>query len=311
MSMGSGFEPRRRAILPAPMRGARLLAALSIGIAVTGIAACGDTATHAGTSAPSSSVGDTRGEAPDPADGVSPRPEWTLAWQDEFDGPDIDTKTWTHQIGGHGWGNRELQFYTDRPINAYIEDGHLVIQALRETREGNPYTSARLTSRDKVEFAFGRVEARIRVPRGNGLWPAFWMLGADFPEIGWPQSGEIDIMENVGSEPAVVHGTVHGPGYSGRGGIGGRHELPAGRYYADDFHVFALEWQEDDRLFFRLTPEDVPGDWVFNQPFFLMLNLAVGGKWPGAPDEETSFPQRLTVDYVRVYRAKVSFPAPP
>ena len=236
-------------------------------------------------------------------------PGWQLVWQDEFDGTVINPAHWTRETGGHGWGNRELQAYTTAERNAAIEDGHLVIRAREESVGDNRYSSARLTTMGKKEFQYGRVEARIQLPRGTGLWPAFWMLGADFPADGWPQCGEIDIMENIGSEPEQVHGTVHAPGYSGRNGVGASHQLASGADFADNFHVFAVEWQEDEirwfvdgQMFSRLTPADVPAAWAFNRPFFLMLNLAVGGKWPGSPDDTTRFPQAMTIDYVRVYQ---------
>jgi beta-glucanase (GH16 family) len=233
---------------------------------------------------------------------------WTLVWQDEFDGPEINPDHWTHETGGHGWGNGENQYYTDSPDNAFIEDGKLVIQALEQNFMGKLFTSARLMTKGKVEQQYGRIEARIQIPTGKGIWPAFWMLGSSFPDVSWPQSGEIDIMENIGSEPGVVHGTVHGPGYSGGSGVGGSKRLPDGGRYTDDFHIFAIEWQEneirwymDNVEYFRVTPTAVRGDWVYNQPFFLILNVAVGGSWPGYPDQNTEFPQRMLVDYVRIY----------
>ncbi|MDX1665274.1 MAG: family 16 glycosylhydrolase [Candidatus Promineifilaceae bacterium] len=237
------------------------------------------------------------------------RPGWELLWHDEFDEPDIDEAFWTREVGGHGWGNGEAQYYTDRADNASIEDGYLVIRALEENMLGKRFTSARLMTRDKVEVAYGRIEARIQLPHGQGLWPAFWMLGANLDRKGWPHNGEIDIVENRGSEPYTVHGTVHGPGYSGGDGIGGSYRLIGGERYADDFHVFAIEWAEeeirwyvDDEEYFRLTPEMVPGEWVYDHPFFIILNVAVGGRWPGYPDETTTFPQTMKVDYVRVYK---------
>jgi beta-glucanase (GH16 family) len=198
--------------------------------------------------------------------------------------------------------------------NAALDgEGNLAIVA-REEHLGNAchyglcdYTSARLISRDKVEFTYGRVEARIRIPRGQGIWPAFWMLGSDINQVGWPNSGEIDILENIGREPQIVHGTVHGPGYSGADGIGGAYEIDSD--FADDFHVYAIDWDPnairwyvDGNHYFTLTPNDLNGDeWVFDHDFFLLLNVAVGGNWPGMPDATTEFPQTMLVDYVRVY----------
>ncbi|HXF95312.1 MAG TPA: family 16 glycosylhydrolase [Gemmatimonadales bacterium] len=249
---------------------------------------------------------------------VTERPGWRLVWHDEFDGPAVDTTKWTWDTGGGGWGNAELQYYTRRPENARIQDGRLIIEARREQVGDYTYTSARLKTqgRPRGSWTFGRFEARIRVPRGQGLWPAFWMLGRNITEVGWPDCGEIDVMENIGREPAVVHGTVHGPGYSGAEGVGRAFELPAGAF-ADDFHVFAVEWEPgairwyvDDSLYQTLSPRDLPGPWVYDHPFFLILNVAVGGHWPGNPDETTVFPQTMQVDYVRVYQQTGSPPSP-
>ncbi|WP_320783024.1 ricin-type beta-trefoil lectin domain protein [Streptomyces sp. CRN 30] len=240
-------------------------------------------------------------------------------WSDEFDGPagsGPDRSKWTLETGGAGGGNNELQYYTDSTENAALDgDGNLVITA-RENTDPNlrcwygtcEYTSARLNTAQTFTQAYGRYEARIRIPRGQGMWPAFWMLGDDFASDGWPHSGEIDIMENVGHEPDTVHGTIHGPGYSGGEGVTGSHRLPDGRAFADDFHVFAVDWAPgsitwsvDGQDYQTLVPEDVNGDeWVFDHPFFMLLNLAVGGSWPGSPDASTSFPQQMVVDYVRV-----------
>ena len=239
---------------------------------------------------------------------VPPLPGWTLVWHDEFDGPEIDRANWTFDSGGHGWGNNEMEYHTDRSENARIEDGQLVIEARAETFGNRDYTSARLKTQGLHVWQYGRFEARLRVPFGQGIWPAFWMLGEDITQVGWPECGEIDIMENIGKEPAIVHGTVHGPGYSGAQGVTSRHTLTEGAL-ADGFHVYAVEWEAeeirwyiDDTLYHSLTPADVPGNWVFDHPFFIILNVAVGGYWPGYPDETTTFPQRMTVDYVRVYQ---------
>ncbi len=245
--------------------------------------------------------------------------EWNLVWSDEFDGDagtPINSENWTAEIGGAGWGNNEREYYTARPENASMDGaGNLAIVA----RQENPgeyhchygtceYTSARLISRDKVEFTYGRVEARIQIPRGQGIWPAFWMLGNDISSAGWPQSGEIDIMENIGKEPQIVHGTIHGPGYSGANGIGAPYTSDTD--FADDFHVYAVDWDPDvirwyvdGNLYNTLSRNDIHGnDWVFDHDFFILLNVAVGGGWPGYPDETTVFPQTMLVDYVRVYQ---------
>lgn len=240
---------------------------------------------------------------------------WTLVWSDEFNQPDGSPPApthWAFNLGGNGWGNNELQCYTARTNNARTEGGMLVIEARKEELLGKKYTSARLHSKDHWAGTYGRIEARMRIPRGQGLWPAFWMLGADFGTVRWPDCGEVDIMENIGREPGKVHGTLHGPGYSGGRGISGSVSLPTGQALADDFHVYAVEWEAnrirwflDEKPYFTVTPADLPAGarWVFDKPHYLLLNLAVGGNWPGGPDATTTFPQRLYVDYVRVYAA--------
>lgn len=239
---------------------------------------------------------------------AAPPAGWVLDWHDEFDGQALDHGKWVEEVGGHGFGNNELQFYTARPENVRVEDGKLVIEARREDWKGRYYTSARIKTAGLFERTHGRYEARIRVPRGQGIWPAFWLLGADCKSTGWPRCGEIDIMENIGKEPATVHGTIHGPGYSGEHGFGAPSSLDDGAF-ADDFHVFAVEWAQgeirwyrDGILYHTARPGLVNGAWVYEHPFFVILNLAVGGYWPGNPDATTRFPQRMLVDYVRVYR---------
>lgn len=245
---------------------------------------------------------------------ASPTPDgghsgWELVWQDEFDQPVLDRSKWTPETGGHGWGNAESQYYTDRPENAFIKDGKLIIHVQKEPFQGKRFTSARLITKDLFAQAYGRFEARIRIPTGQGIWPAFWLLGDDISGVGWPQCGEIDIMENIGREPGVVYGTLHGPGYAGAENIGQSISLPDGERYADDFHLYAVEWDPaeirwyvDDSLYQTVRLEDVPGEWVYDHPFFILLNVAVGGYWPGYPDETTVFPQRMIIDYVRVYQ---------
>ena len=236
-----------------------------------------------------------------------------LVWQDEFESDgQPNLANWGYDIGTgeNGWGNNELQFYTERPDNVTVQNGILVITAKEEDYNGSSYTSARLLTKGKFEQTHGRFEARIRVPYGKGLWPAFWLLGDDSngTEI-WPEIGEIDIMEYVGSEPTKVFGTVHGPGYSGGEGITKAYELKNDRFDAG-FHVFGIEWAPDyinyyvdDVLYNQITPDDVTGEWVFdNGPFYIILNVAAGGSLPGSPNAETVFPQTMLVDYVRVYK---------
>lgn len=219
--------------------------------------------------------------------------------------------------GANGWGNNELQYYTDRPQNIVVENGMLKITAIKEQFMGAGYTSARIISKGKFEKKYGRIEARIKMPVGQGIWPAFWMLGsniqenAEFPDdpstLAWPACGEIDIMEYLGNSPTRIFGTVHGPGYSGGESISKNFYLSNSRF-DNDFHVFGIEWDKDNINFYvdnflyhSVKPNDVPGDWVFNQSFFLILNIAVGGNLPGAPNSQTSFPQSMLVDYIRVY----------
>jgi len=242
----------------------------------------------------------------------------TLVWSDEFNGPDgsaPDSSKWVLETGGGGWGNNELEYYTARGQNASVHDGNLVITAVKEKYTGpdgvtRDYTSARLKTLGKFAQAYGRFEARIKIPRGQGIWPAFWMLGNDIDKAGWPTCGEIDIMENIGKEPSTVHGTIHGPGYSGDKGIGDPFSLPAGDLFADEFHIYAVEWEPeairfyvDDHLYSTRTPADLPKGtkWVYDHPFFLLLNVAVGGSWPGNPDATSTYPQTMLVDYVRIY----------
>jgi beta-glucanase (GH16 family) len=244
--------------------------------------------------------------------------KWTMVWSDEFNQPNgskPDPKKWTFDIGGDGWGNHESEYYTDSSENAYIQDGVLVIKAqhedrLREDGVAMHYTSARLKTQGKFSQTYGRFEARIKIPYGQGLWPAFWMLGEDIATVGWAVCGEIDIMENIGREPSVVHGTIHGPRYSGSDGIGASYTLPSKQRFADDFHLFAVEWEPgtirfyvDNVLYETRSRTDLPTDakWVFDHPFFLLLNVAVGGDWPGDPDTTTVFPQSMQIDYLRVY----------
>ena len=247
------------------------------------------------------------------------RSDWKLVWSDEFNGKEnapIDSTRWTAQVGGNGWGNQELEYYTNRIDNAYQSHGSLVIKAIKEGYTGadkvtRDYTSARLTTSRKFSAKYGRFEARIKIPYGQGLWPAFWLLGDDIDSTHWPASGEIDIMENIGREPAIIHGTIHGPGYSGDKGPTSSYSLTNSQRFADSFHIFAIEWEPevirfycDGILYKTRTPADLPAGskWVYDHSFFIILNVAVGGSWPGNPDTTTVFPQTMLVDYVRVYQ---------
>jgi beta-glucanase (GH16 family) len=253
--------------------------------------------------------------------GIPPLPGWTLTWHDEFDLPDgspVDPASWTQETGNSGWGyNHEREYYTPGTANAVIRGGSLVITATPQGASqlqcqygACEYTSARMNTAGKFEQQYGRFEARIQLPGGQGLWPAWWLLGNDIGSVSWPRCGEIDIMENIGSTPSTNYGSLHGPGYSGGHDITGSYSLPGGAILADDYHLFALEWDAGSVRFYvdgvnyeTRTPADVPaGDtWVYDHPFFVILNVAVGGYWPGDPDSTTTFPQTMKVDYVRVY----------
>lgn len=235
---------------------------------------------------------------------------YQITWQDEFNGQagqSPDAANWVFDIGNgdNGWGNEELQYYTDRPENISLDgNGNLAITARRESG----FTSARIKSKGLFDQAYGRFEARIKMPWGPGIWPAFWLLGNNIDEVGWPQCGEIDIMEYRGQQPSLIYGTVHGPGYSGGGSVTRSFGLEKSRFDVD-FHIFAIEWGTDFIHFFVdgtlyqvLTPEDVTGKWVYDHPFFILFNVAVGGGYVGFPTDETPFPQTMLIDYIRVYK---------
>lgn len=256
-----------------------------------------------------------------PTAGVDPT-MWTLTWSDEFNvaGAQPDQTQWGYDLGGGGFGNAELQYYTSRPENVVTDaDGRLAITAIKENLPGSScwygacqYTSGRILTKNTFTQEYGRFEASIKLPAGQGMWPAFWMQGDAAGSAGtaWPNRGELDIMENIGREPSTVHGSLHGPGYSGGNAITGSYTLPAGQRFSDDFHVFAVEWEPDEIRWYvdgipyqTRTRADLPAGapWVFDHPFYLILNSAVGGQWPGSPDGTTQFPQQMLIDYVRVY----------
>jgi beta-glucanase (GH16 family) len=239
--------------------------------------------------------------------------QWSVVWQDEFDGPagtPPDSARWTHQVGGDGWGNKELQDYTDSPDNAALDGaGNLLITARAQPTGANAYTSARLTTDGLFSHLYGRFEARLKLVNGQGLWPAFWLLGDDFDTVGWPSSGEIDIVEQNGANVMTVSGSVHGPELFAPIDVPSTGFLPVPGGDDDGFHVYAVEWDPDsvvflvdDTPYFKITParRSSAAKWVFDHPFFIILNLAVGGLFPGAPNATTPLPQALTVDYVRV-----------
>ena len=234
-----------------------------------------------------------------------------LVMQDEFDTDGApNSAIWNYNIGtgNNGWGNNELEYYTNSSNNIKVVDGMLQITAKKEAFMGSQYTSARIFSKGLFEQKQGRFEARIKMPWGQGMWPAFWLLGANSDTVAWPQCGEIDIMEYKGQEPTITHGTVHGPGYAGGNGITKSYDLINDRFDTG-FHIFGIEWGEnyinfyvDDVLYNQITPDKVTGEWVYDHPFYIILNLAVGGSYVGSPNSETTFPQTMYVDYVRVYQ---------
>ena len=232
-----------------------------------------------------------------------------LVWSDEFSGKTIDPLVWNYDIGGSGWGNNELEYYTNSSKNAFVTNGYLVIEARKETYKTNNYTSARLLSKDKKSFTYGRIDFRAKLPKGQGIWPALWMLGSNISTKSWPACGEIDIMELLGHEPQKTYGTIH---WGAAGGpsthIGGNYLLNS-QTFSDSFHVFSLLWETnklsfliDNIPFFSADKSQVNGDYPFDKPFFFIMNVAVGGNWPGNPDTTTIFPQRMIVDYVRVFQ---------
>ena len=239
---------------------------------------------------------------------------YTLVWRDEFDGDGLDPANWAHELGDGcpnlcGWGNNELQYY--QPENTLFRDGYLIIQAREESVGDKSYSASRFITKDKQAFQYGRIDIRAALPEGKGLWPALWMLGANIDQVGWPACGEIDIMELTGERPNRVLGTAH------FGASVAQHQfrtaakfLPSGKKFSEEFHVFSIIWQEDriewymdDELYHTFTPANTAGQpYPFNQPFFFIFNVAVGGNLPGSPDANTRFPQNMIVDYVRVFQ---------
>jgi len=246
---------------------------------------------------------------------VTPDADWKLAWAEEFDGPDgsaPDPQTWGYDVGGHGWGNNELEYYTDRIENAYLEGGNLVIEARKEEYQGSHYTSARLVTRGKVHWLYGRYEIRAKLPKGQGIWPAIWLLPDTDTYGGWPTGGEVDIMEFLGHDRQTVYGTLHWG--NPHDSDGGQIALPRTTGFDEDYHVFALEWEPgafrwymDGVLYHTVTQwttsaENAKFPAPFDQPFHMLINVAVGGNWPGVPNDTTVFPAKMYVDYVRVYQ---------
>lgn len=237
-------------------------------------------------------------------------PGKTLIWNDEFNGSEVNTNFWTFEIGNNnGWGNNELQYYTSRKENVFVSNGNLVIEARQESYGGKSYTSTRMITKGKKEFTFGRIDIRAKISKGKGIWPALWMLGKNIDAVSWPACGEIDIMENIGSELTKVHGTLHwGNSFATRASKSSSYTITSGNL-SDKFHVYSCVWEQDlvkiyidDIQYFQLTKAEVTQNYPFNSDFFFIFNIAVGGNWPGSPDASTVFPQRMVVDYVRVFQ---------
>ena len=252
-------------------------------------------------------------------------PGWVLTWSDEFNGSDgsaVDSTKWVYDTGGGGWGNSELEYYTSGTANAVQQGGNLVITATTANASSYTcsypsngpchYTSARLKTLGKFSQQYGRFEARIQMPEGQGIWPAFWMMGDNINTANWPACGEIDVMENIGKEPTINHGSIHMPasGSTSDDQLTGMYTLSGGAKLGDAFHTYAIEWTSsqvtfyvDDMLYETQTKAGATGrTWEFDHPFFILLNVAVGGTWPGSPDSTTTFPQTMKVDWVRVYQ---------
>ena len=233
-----------------------------------------------------------------------------LVWNEEFSGTSLNTASWNYEIGNGsgGWGNNELEYYTNSTKNVFVSNGNLIIEARKESTGGFNYSSARLTTQNKKSFTYGRIDIRAKLPRGKGIWPALWMLGSNISTVGWPASGEIDIMEHLGHEINKSYGTLHyGASTATHASKGNSFTLSSGAFY-EQFHVFSMEWKVDqvklyvdNNLFLTVNKTDT-SPYPFNAPFFFIFNVAVGGNWPGSPDVTTTFPQRMIVDYVRVFQ---------
>jgi beta-glucanase (GH16 family) len=239
-------------------------------------------------------------------------PGYTLAWSDEFSGNKVDETAWNFEIGNgdNGWGNHELEYYTNSPKNVFVSNGNLIIEARKEAISGFNYTSARMTTQNKKAFTFGRIDIRAKLPVAKGMWPALWMLGSNISTVSWPACGEIDIMELIGTDPKTTHSTLHwGASTQSHASKGAAYTLSSGDF-SQQFHVFSAVWAKDsfkflvdDQLYLTVSKTDVgTANYPFNDPQFFIFNVAVGGDWPGPPDNSTSFPQRMFVDYVRVFQ---------
>ncbi len=229
---------------------------------------------------------------------------WNLAWSDEFNGTSIDTSNWKFETGGGGWGNNELEYYTNRSDNARIENGNLVIEGRKESYNGASYTSARLKSQGLRNWTYGKVEARMKLPAGQGIWPAFWMLGENISQVNWPACGEIDIMEHINNE-SLVHGTIHwdNNGHAYYGTASPNIDVTQYHVYSVEWNASSIKWFVDGTQYLEANiANNINGTDEFHKPFFILFNLAIGGDWPGSPNSSTAFPAKMYVDYVRVYK---------
>ena len=237
-------------------------------------------------------------------------PGYTLTWSDEFAGNTINTSFWNFETGGSGWGNNELENYTNRSQNSFQSNGKLIIEARKEAYAGNNYTSTRMTSQGKKVFTFGRIDIRAKLPVSKGMWPALWMLGSNITSVSWPACGEIDMMELVGSNASKIYGTAHYADNTGKHDSRGGSVSLTGEDFSQKFHVFSIiwvkdsiQWLVDDKAYYTMAANSTgTSNYPFNKDFFFIFNVAVGGDWPGAPDSSTIFPQRMFVDYVRVFQ---------
>jgi beta-glucanase (GH16 family) len=233
-----------------------------------------------------------------------------LVWADEFNGTSLNAENWNYDVGDGcpncGWGNNELQYYTAGE-NLYFQSGKMIIEARKENKNGKSYTSTRLTSMNKKSFKFGRIDFRAKIPSGQGIWPAFWMLGDNFPTAGWPACGEIDILEVLGQQPSKIYSTIHFK--SGNTSARVEKSLVTATSLADEFHVYSMIWEKDkiktmvdEKTIAEFDPSQVSATYPFNEKFFFIMNIAVGGNWPGSPNATTYFPQFMMVDYIRVFQ---------
>ncbi|GAC1395488.1 MAG: hypothetical protein NVSMB63_15720 [Sediminibacterium sp.] len=236
-------------------------------------------------------------------------PGYRLVWNEEFNGAALNQSDWNFESGGSGWGNHELENYTSSSKNLFLSNGYMIIEARKENLGANNYTSARINTAGKKQFQYGRIDVRAKLPTASGLWPAIWMLGADFPQVGWPGCGETDIMELIGRYPKRVVGSVHWKLTDGSAGTI-NNKFDAQQDFSQQFHVFSLVWKQDnvqilvdDQAYMTVSNANITnGSWPFNKPSFLICNVAVGGDWPGPPDTGTVFPQRMYIDYIRVFQ---------